>query len=76
MLDAQHIYIVHYGHNKIKYDQIMKIYLEIFRGIDYYNLSLFNVHNDIKSSNNMHSDSKCFFFQTEQIISDFGKSRV
>ena len=29
------------------------------RGIDYYKLSIFNVHNYI-SGNNMHSDSKCF----------------
>ena len=50
---------MHYGHNIRKYDQILKIDLEIFRGIDYYNLSLFNVHIDIMSKNNMHSDSKC-----------------
>ena len=38
---------MHYVHNKRKYDQILKIDLEIFTGIDHYHLSFFNFHNDI-----------------------------
>ena len=41
VLEVQHIKIVHYGHNIRKYGQILISNFEIFRGIDYYKLSLF-----------------------------------
>ena len=41
---------------KQKSDQILKIDLKIFRGIDHYDLSRYNVHNDIMSTKNVHSD--------------------
>ena len=66
---------MHYGHNIRKYNQILKIDLKIFRVIDHYNLSLFNVHNDIMSRNNMHRDSKCILskqIRSFQILANQG----
>ena len=60
---------------KQKSDQILRIYFKIFRGIDHYNLSGINVHNDIMSRK-MCTVIINVFSQTKQIISDFGKSRV
>ena len=69
---------MHYGHNIRKYDQILKIDLKIFRVIDNYNISLFNVYHDIMSRINIDIGKgfQMYFVKTNQIISDFGKSRV
>ena len=53
---------------KRKSDQILKIDLKIFRGIGHHNLFHFNVHNDIMSRKNVHSDYKFIISnKTDQI---------
>ena len=68
VLEVKHIYKSALLAQYKKYGQILKMDFKIFRGIDHYNLSLFNLHIDLMTRNNMHSDSKyCLLIKTDHI---------